>query len=50
MEIPVKIENDKIAIDEKLIEIGKYYPIEYQEKKYLVYKPEEDKIVIYEVI
>ena len=47
---PVKIENDKIAIDERFLEIGEYYPIEYKEKKYLIHKQEEGKIVLYEVL
>ncbi len=47
---PVKVEKDKIAINEKILEIGKQYPIEYRGKKYFVYKPEKDKTVLYEII
>ena len=47
---PVKVEEGKIRMDIKRMETGKFYPAEYDGKKYLVSKTRKGITDIFEVV
>ncbi len=47
---PVRVEEGKIRMDIKRMETGKFYPAEYDRKKYLVSKIKKGIIDIFEVV
>lgn len=47
---PVIVEDDKIKLSSDKLEIGKYYPIEYYDEKYLIHTPKKGIIDIYEIM
>ena len=46
---PIIVEGDKIRIYGDLVSPERYYPFSYKEKDYLLYKPKEGTMEIYEV-